>query len=273
MHIDVFFSGDELITYSTSNNDQAGFIFSDARVSKYMKEYVFTGNASENISNLMATVQDVLKNKRNSKLFSAARDHEVKLFSHEEMVDWFAKRPDERFNYGSTFIYTWGDDGQSWMYYSLINTSASIFMPISDTKWAGFIVNYLFFILTIIVLWNLGKIIGNSEKENFIILACFCLWNETTHTVTNMRSYGVAGFFATLLVIMAARIFKSVMTEECIKKSDLIKFVIVYAFGYVTHYTIGAILAMLGLVLVVFMLIQKKKHVGSVVITGIVALL
>ena len=76
MHIDKFFSADEYITYSMSNNDKGGFVFSEGRISKYVREQVVADTPAETISNILATAIDVLENKKNSALFTSERETE-----------------------------------------------------------------------------------------------------------------------------------------------------------------------------------------------------
>ncbi len=77
---------------------------------------------------------DVLKNKGNSIILNYPRDPEVKLYSAEDIHDWFAKTEHERFNLGSTWLHSLSDDGNSWLYYVLVNISSSIFLNLSTTK-------------------------------------------------------------------------------------------------------------------------------------------
>ena len=44
MAIDVFFTGDEVVTYSMANNAEGGFVFSQGRISDYLSHEVFNND-------------------------------------------------------------------------------------------------------------------------------------------------------------------------------------------------------------------------------------
>ncbi len=272
MSIDDYFSGDELITYSMANNDEAGFVFAEGKISRYFKNEVFHGSMTQVVGNLVDMAVDVLQNGRESRLLSYNRDPEVKVYSNAEMVDWFAKRQDERFDFYNTWIHSLSDDGNAWFYECLVNFSSSFFITLSATKWSAFLVNYIFYILTLLIIWKIGIQIGNTAIHNEIMLSCYGLWHATLAIVTNLRAYGVASFWAALLVLTALEIHDVVVNDKKVKTGTLVKFIIVYAIGFVAHYTIGAILTTYGLALVAFMLISRNKHVGKIILTGVISL-
>lgn len=272
MQIDDYFSGDEVITYSMANNDKAGFVFSDGKISNYFKNEVFTGDISSILNNLMDMAFDVFQNRGSSRLLSYDRDPEVYLYSSEEMTDWFQKRYDERFDFFDTWIHSLSDDGNAWLYECLVNLSSSLFVRLSATKWAAFIVNYIFFLLTLYNIWRIGLKLGNEKFKNGLLLIGYCLWQETIGSVTNLRAYTVACFFSTLLGLLAIRIHSLIMDDRKPGLAIIAEFVVVYAFGFVAHYTIGAVLATYGLILLFLMLFAHKKYYTPIIVAGVVSL-
>ena len=172
MSIDEKYTGDEVVTISMANNEQAGFVFSEGRISNYLKNAVFTSDGNL-VKNLIGMATDVLKNKGGAAILNYPRDPEVKLYSSDEVYGWFAKTEQERFNIGSTWLHSLSDDGNSWLYYSLVNISSSVFLVLSATKWAGFIVNMLFYCGMLLVLFKIGKKLGNSDFQNMLTLLVF----------------------------------------------------------------------------------------------------
>ena len=124
-YTDNYFSGDEVVTYSMANNDKSGFVFSDGRVSNYLKNEVFVGD-SNIIIKLGEVASDLIKRRGAASILTYPRDPEVELYSKQDVEDWFLKRNDERFNVFSTWLHSVSDDGNSWLYYSLVNVSSSI---------------------------------------------------------------------------------------------------------------------------------------------------
>lgn len=273
MAIDHYFSGDEVITYSMANCDTAGFVFSDGKITRYMKNEVFGGSFSDVTRNLSALAKDVVTNGRQAEILSYPRDSEVHLYTQEEMIDWQAKRPDERFDFYNTWVQSLSDDGNAWFYESLVNLISSIFVKSSSSKWMAFIVNYLFYLLSLLVLNKIGIEFGNSFEQNVVSIVGYGVWSITLKTVTNLRAYAVASLFCLLLVYYALLIQRCVADDRKVPFSYYVKFVITYAIGFVSHYTIGAALTTYGLVLVVLMLFFYKKNVTSIIATGVVALL
>lgn len=272
MEIDHYFSGDEVITYSMANCDTAGFVFSDGKITRYMQNEIFNGSFTEVVHNLIDLAKDVFTNGRQAEILLYPRDPEVYLYTHEEMVDWQAKRQDERFDFYNTWIQSLSDDGNAWFYESAVNFVSSLFVSISSTKWTAFIVNFVFYLLALCVLYMIGKEFGNTFEQNAVAIIGYGLWSITLKTVTNLRAYTVASFFCLLLVYYALKIQKCIAEDKKIPFSYYVKFVITYAVGFVSHYTIGAALTTYGLVLVLFMLLYYKKNVTPIIVTGVLAL-
>ena len=116
MGIDEFLSGDEVVTYSMANNDEAGFVFSEGRISEYLSNEVFNNDDKEMISKIFDMGLDVIKNRSRAQILNYPRNPEVRLYSGDEISDWFQKRNYERFNIGTTWLHSLSDDGNSWLY-------------------------------------------------------------------------------------------------------------------------------------------------------------
>jgi hypothetical protein len=131
----------------------------------------------------MRILFDILKNKKSAQFFQYARDPEIAVFSNSEIKDWFFKRQDERFNIGTTWLYSLSDDANSYLYYCLLNMVSSLFIGISGTKWAGFILNYLCFLVCLFEIFTISKTIGMSRDKS--IISCV-IWATSVVTLTTV---------------------------------------------------------------------------------------
>lgn len=273
MVIDEFFSGDEVVTYNMANNAKAGFVFSQGRISDYLSNEVFTDNGKGLISRLYELGLDVVKNRSQAQILNYPRNPEVRLYSGDEISDWFQKRNNERFNVGTTWLHSLSDDGNSWLYYCLVNISSSIFMGISSTKWAGFIVNIVFHLLTLIILCRLGRKLGNDVIQNAGMLVFYGVsFDIISVTVTNIRPYTVAAFWATLMVYLILGVYEHAIIEKKDMNGKIPLLIIVYGIGYVSHYTVGAVFASFGIILLLFMLLGRRGQIGIIALTGVVGI-
>ncbi len=273
MEMDEYFSGDEVVTYNMANNAEAGFVFSDGRVSNYLKNEVFTDDSNV-VSKLIEVASDLIKRRGAASILTYPRETEVRLYSQDEIRDWFSKNSNERFNVLTTWLHSVSDDGNSWLYYSLVNISSSVFMNISASKWSGFIVNIIFHFLTILMLIKLGKRIGNSELHIAAMLIFYgCAADIVTTTVTNLRAYTVAAFFTTLLVWQILNIHESLFKKNRIDAKNAALIVLFYAVGYVSHYTVGAVLASFGAILLFFMFLGKIRGSIKILLLGIISII
>ena len=274
MAIDLFFTGDEVVTYSMANNAEGGFVFSQGRISAYLSGEVFNKDGRSLASKLFDVGSDVLKNKGGAKILNFPRDPEVKLCTGDEINDWFQKREYERFNIGTTWLHSLSDDGNSWLYYSLVNLSSSLFMGISATKWSAFLINIIFHDLTLFVLIRIGQKLGNNAKQNIGMLVFYgASFELLTRTVTNLRPYTLGSFFATLLVFLIMSLYEKIISEDNGLDKSIPVIIFTYGIGYVSHYTVGAVFASFGIALVLFMLIGKHKGIGKILLTGIAGIL
>ena len=154
---DSYVIGDEIISYSIANNDKGGFVFSEGRVAAYVKNEIAGETLSDTMNNIVSFVTDIVKNKTSADFFVYPRNPEVQLFSKEEIACWMQKNSDEFFNIGTTWLYSLSDDANSYLYYCLLNVSSSLFPNLSSTKWIGFFVNYLFYIICLICMYAVCK--------------------------------------------------------------------------------------------------------------------
>lgn len=255
MSYDTYISGDEVITYSMANNDNGGFVFSEGRVASYIKNEIFDDSVSETLMNLKDFAVDILKNKKSAQFFQYARNPEIAIYSNSEINDWFSKRNDETFNIGTTWLYSLSDDANSYLYYCLLNFVSSLFVGISGTKWVGFILNYLCFLLCLFEIFKISKSIGMSKVKSIVASVIWGTSVVEITTVTYIRTYICATAFALLVTQLHVNLFKKIKADSnyCFG-NELIWIIVAYVFSYIAHYTNAIVLCSLAFVMFVFMI-------------------
>lgn len=255
---DSYISGDEVITYSMANNDKGGFVFSEGRVASYIENEIFDNTLSGTFENLKEFVIDILKHKKSANFFRYNRDPEIAVYSNSEINDWFSKRKDERFNIGTTWLYSLSDDANSYLYYCLMNFVSSLFVEISGTKWVGFILNYLFFVVCLLEIFKLSKTIGMSKIKSMVACVIWGTSVVTLTTVTYIRTYVCATALALILIRLHVKLFKKLKDDTNYRfDKDLVCIIVAYVFSYLAHYTNAIVLGSLALVMFLFLIKNK----------------
>lgn len=254
---DNYFNGDEIVSFSMANNENGGFIFSEGRVASYLKNKIFSSKISDTINNLFDTAKDILTNKSNSDFFQY-QVNEIKLYSQEEINDIMSKtHSSELFNIGKTWLHSQSDESNSYLYYSVLNIVSSVFPSASNTKWPGFIINYLSYIAIIILLYKLLKKmnVGNFYATEMIFATCLSI--SILGMVTYIRAYMMAMVFSLGLVDIHMDIYDQIYKNNLINKKTLFKLSIIYIFGFICHYTIGIVLVSLGIATLIVLIKTK----------------
>ncbi|WP_026520215.1 hypothetical protein [Butyrivibrio sp. FCS006] len=271
MEIDHFIFGDEVITYNMANNKEAGFVFSEGRISDYLRTEVFSGKDGI-IKSIASMGKDLIKHKANAQILNYPRDKEVRLYEAEEVKGWFYKAEEDRFDFFNTWIHSLSDDANPWGYYELVNLSSSIFPEISGTKWSAFLVNILFYLGNLLILLAIGKKTGNTYYQNIaMIIFVGVVSTILTNSVTTLRPYAVASFWATSFAYASICMLERVMANEAIASKHLIGIVALYVLGYITHYTMGIVLLSFGITLLFYTNVFYKKNPWIIFSTGMAA--
>lgn len=265
MRYDAYISGDEVITYSMANNDNGGFVFSEGRVASYIKNEIIDDSISGTIINLKNFALDIVKNKKSACFFQYARNPEIATYLNSEINDWFSKRKDETFNIGTTWLYSLSDDANSYLYYCLLNFVSSLFVGISGTKWVGFILNYVCFLICLFEIFRISKSIGMSEAKSMVASVIWGTSVVTLTTVTYIRTYICATAFALLMIQLHVNLIKKIKADSnyCFGKY-LIWIIVAYVFSYIAHYTNAIVLCSLAFIMFIFMIKYRVKVKGIV---------
>ena len=257
-------SGDEIVTYSMANNTDGGFVFSEGRVAGFLKDNVIDKDFGKTVSNLFAQGMDVLKNRSRSAFFTYEPDPEVRFYTHDEMADWVEKRNYELFNLPVTWLNSTSDESNSYLYYSLMNIVSSLIPPISGTKWSGFILNYLIFILLLYAFWNLTDHFELDRKERLWITILFGTACDVITHVCLIRAY----LFAMTLTAISAgfhlRMWKQAEDGSTVSLRWVVPVTVLTVFS---HYsTILCIFSFAFVSLICFLKHSRKKEAGRYIL-------
>ena len=210
-------TGDEIVTYSMANNSDGGFVFSEGRVAGYLKEYVFENNIAGTVSNLISEAKDILENRRDARFFTYNPDPEVRYYSQDEMKDWMEKRDYEKFNIGTTWLHSLSDESNSFFFYSMMNIACSLLSPISGTKWSGFILNMLIYLLLLFQFYRLTQDMDVSPEQGMLMTLLLGVTTDVLNRICYIRAYLFAMVLAIMLVRMHCRLWKLTDTENDLK--------------------------------------------------------
>ena len=275
---DESFSGDEVVTYSMANNSDGGFVFSEGRVAAYFKNQIVSDSVYGFLSNLKREASDVLQNRRNARFFQYETDPEVKYYTHDQMMDWFEKRDYERFNLYETWLFSQSDDANSYLYYSLLNICCSVFPSISATKWSGFLLNYILYLILAGLFYRLAKHLGAEPVPAAVFTLLMAFSYEVLNKVIYIRSYILAMCFVTLLTDCHVRFWNRCRNTDTSAKFHIGIFVPITIAAYISHYTTAFFTASLTIATIIYLIRmgQKKQAVHYTLVmllSGVLALL
>ena len=272
-------TGDEVVTYSMANNSDGGFVFSEGRVASYLKAHVFSDSLAETFSNIITEAKDVIQNRKNARFFTYMPDSEVHYYTHDEMLDWFEKRDYERFNLGDTWLFSQSDDANSYLYYCLLNVVSSLFTPISSTKWSGFILNYLLYLLLLYSIFQLTKHLKIDRSAGLLMTFLIGMSYEVLTKLIYIRSYVLATILVVWIAIYHIDLWNHTLSEEnsTNRRFPYVSIIPLMMCAYISHYTTSIVMASFGFISVVFLAKRKKAkelgvYIGTCLLAGVLSI-
>lgn len=265
MHLDRQLVGDEVVTYGMANSTSAGWMLSTGRVRAYFEAEILEDSLSATIKNLADFGMDILKNKRGAAYFSFERPTESGWYSNDEVRDWFAIEPGERFRFGDVYLNVMGDDANSFLYYMLVHAVGSFLPMISSLKWSAYIVNAFAFAAALICLYKVSGYFLEEHWKRLLVCALFGFSVGGLDIGTYLRTYMLAIAFQLGLLGLHLHLFEAVGREDKKRmRNIIIGLLVLYPLGYVTHYTTGLWAVVLGIVAIVYICRAVPKNcVGS----------
>lgn len=266
-------SGDEVITYGMANSYYQGWMLSNGRVGDYLKNRIIDDDVKTTMHNLLRAGNDVLKNRSQAEYFSYPRPKESGWYTQSEIKDWFTISEKEKFSYASTYVNALSDNANSFLYNALVHTISSFAGEYGDSKWCAFSIN-IFFVCAIY--WLMAKISGLFGLNGIWSYIPGLFWGisySCIYETTNYRAYIMSMFWATLLLYVHKQFWDNYKTEKC--RKECIKIWIVYLIGYISHYTMGIWLCVLGANTLIYLVLSsgsdKRKYILHYVLTDVLA--
>lgn len=278
MAADDYWFIDEVVTYSMANSNYDGWMFSRGRVGEYITNEIIADNFIDTGKNFVGFVLDLVKNFKNADYFSYPRPDETGWYTGEEASDWFRVTSDERFDYASVYVNAMSDESNSFFYYSLVHTVGSIFMSISNTSWAAFIVNAVALVLVMVLIFKIALKMGCSESIALLTMLCYGISGSCIIQVTTLRAYVVASVFHLALFLLHLQLYSAAEHNDKKNfKNTCILLLIVYVIGYFAHYTILFSAAFLGINTVIKFArtneIRTERFIQKYILAGAAAII
>ena len=278
MSADQYWWGDEVFSYFMANSHDKAFVFSDGRVVSFFKDRIFGDSFSATLKNFGAFILDLVKNFRNADYFTYPRPTETGWYTGADIANCFRVLPGQRFDYGTVYFHSMGDDANSFLFYSLLHTVGSLFPSLSDSPWAGYILNLTALMFVLFLLTLICRRLGLDERETFLAILVYGISNACLLQVTNIRPYMLATIFQLWLYYLHLHLFESIEhgQDKRFSKTCLILF-FVYVVGYISHYTTLAWAGFLGVNTVLLYWkknrLQGKHYIRQYILSGALAIM
>ena len=179
---------------------------------------------------------------------------------------YYSVSDENRFNYSSVYQETILDGVHPPLYYFVLFTLESL-LPTAVTKWYGLIINLLFFVATLIVLWCIGIRLFNNAYFALAPLFLYGFSFGAVNTVIYIRMYAMVSFF---IVAFLLALFLLIIDKPKLHIYAILAFV---GFcGVMTHYYFILFAVPVVLIYIVWLALQKRwKLLFSVVAAGVCA--
>lgn len=277
---------DEVYSYGLANSEYLPFMHfgqHDYNVKDWMKEYALGNSIGDIFPNLMkdfnilkdcdfnfkssVIYQDYLRAQANS-----ADTKTTTWVSGKEYLHYVTASPENRFNYASVYYNQRGDVHPPF-FYILLHTICSIF-PESFSKWYGLVLNMVFMLLTMRVLYKLCDRLFADKFLAVAILALYGFSNGFMTTAMFLRMYAILTFF----VLAGCYLHLAVADEDfCLTKRRRRQIAIVTLLGFLTHYYFVIYAIGIAAVYCIWMVVAKKtsylfRYIGTMITTAVIGL-
>ncbi len=201
---------DELLSFELANAEFNPWIVPtqpQGRLAKFVQQELRGNSFGETFSNLVETVRDVFRNRRNSKLLSYTADvyEEPVWIGRETFQDYITVNEEDDFNYLSVYFNV-KDDNHPPLHFMVLHTVSSIFQE-KITPLMGCGINLVCVLGIMLLLMKLGRqfmeLAGCSEGGRIVGDGAAFLYGLSAGalaTVLLIRMYAMLTFFCTALL-------------------------------------------------------------------------
>lgn len=272
---------DELLSFELSNAEYNPWIVPTqpvGRLAKFMQEEICGDSIGETVSNLAATVQDVLRNRGNSRLLQYKADvyGEPVWISAGQFRDYLTVDGGDHFNYFSVYFNV-KDDNHPPLHFMLLHTMSSLF-PGRIAPFVGCVINILAVLGCMLCFFRLGMLLeggavvpaGYGRPLGICAGLLYGLSAGAIATTLLIRMYGLMTFFCVVLFYLHVRKWLEKGFGE--KKKRLAA---VTVLGFLTQYfflfyclTLAAVTA--GLLIAKKRYGELKAYIVTMAVAGVV---
>lgn len=166
--------------------------------------------------------------------------------------EYLTTQPEEQFHYGHTYINQKLDVHPPFYYY--VFHTVSSFVPNVFSKWVGLIPNILFFLISNVVLYFLGRELFRSRM--LALLPCV-FWGFSagmTSSVLYFRMYACVTVFTMLLTLLDWKLVQA----KTLSWRYMLALGLTVFLGFMTHYYFVIYLLYLGLPLAAYLIYRRR---------------
>lgn len=237
----IYLNGDEVNTYSTSNSEFDGWMFSEGKTAIYLRNEIWDQNPVVFIANVTSAIKDVMTHGKNAFVFTSEQPEEEMWYTGQSVIEWLSAGEASRFNYLSVFYNSLIDGFNPPGYFYLIHTISSFFTNYFST-WFALCINLFFLVGTLCVLYRIARIYCFTHVESILYLLAYAGSLGCLREINFIRAYGMMTFFGTCLFYLQLRILQSKRKSDEIQK--LVRLMMgVYILGFISQYFMAVIFA------------------------------
>lgn len=274
------FHMDELLSFELANAEFNPWIVTtqpEGRLAKFVHNEIDGDTLGETFDNLLDTVQDVLKNRGNSKLLTYQADvyPEPVWITAEQFADYIQVDGGDAFNYLSVYFNV-KDDNHPPLHFMLLHTVSSLFKGRAEA-WMGGLINLGAVAIVLALLIRLGRLmteqLGIGEYARPAGIVCAMLYGLSAGAVATTLLIRMYGLLTLWCVAWFYLVLKKWLDKEYDRRNSLL--ILVTILGFWTQYFFLFYCILLAALVYVLLIRAKrvqefKGFVRSMVISAVV---
>ncbi|MBP5281397.1 MAG: hypothetical protein J6Z22_02750, partial [Lachnospiraceae bacterium] len=278
---------DELLSFELSNAEFNPWIVPtqpQGRLAKFVKQEIRGDGSGQVAGNVWKTIEDVLKNRGNSKLLTYQADvyPEPVWIDRETFVEYVTVDHEDDFNYLSVYFNV-KDDNHPPLHFMLLHTMSSLFQG-SISPVMGCFINLCFVLGTMILLMKLARdcmtLMGCGDQGRITGVGAAVLYGLSAGALSTtllIRMYAMLTFFCVLLLYVHLR--KLFADKLSTKESVLPGFekknfslIMITVLGFLTQYFFLFYCFALAFITAWILFREKRrKELGKYILSMIIA--
>ncbi len=209
------FHMDELLSFELSNGEYNPWIVTtqpEGRLAKFIRCEIKGDTLRETLSNLAIAVEDVVRNRGNSRLLTYKADvyEEPVWITGQQFRDYITVGKEDAFNYLSVYFNV-KDDNHPPLHFMFLHTISSIFQG-KASPWMGCAINLAAVAAVMVLLIKLGRMLaealGMERYSRFTGILCALLYGISSGvvaTVLLIRMYAMLTLWCVAFLYLVLR--------------------------------------------------------------------